>query len=180
MGEETTQLDLTSELDRLEAMRDGDDDADDDLRLWVHDAALDPDGVEGRRLTGMVVEGPADLRGREWAHPLDALHREHVTARRGEEAIGVGDLVDAVGGPALEGAYVLDRETYVVGAVADAGDETVRLRVLEAPGESEASEGEDLALARSAVEGATVAGYADRRRYRVFDRYGRPSELPED
>lgn len=182
MGEETTQLDLTSELDRLEAMREGDESEDDDeadLRLAVHDAVLDPDGVEGRRLTGMTVDGPADLRGRRWAYPLDALHRDHVTARRGDEEIGVSDLVDTVGGPDLDGTYVLDRETYVVAAV-ERVDDDVSLGVIEAPDQSEHAEGDHLERTRAAIETATVAGYADRPRYRVFDRYGRATDLESE
>jgi hypothetical protein len=180
MGEETTQLDLTNELDRLEAMREEGtaDDGEDALRLAVHDAVLDPDGVEGRRLTGMTVEGPSDLRGRRWAQPLDALHRSHVTARRGETVLDVAELVDAVGGPALDAPYVLDRETYAVGTVETVTETAVTLELIEAPG-PDAAEGDGVELSRSAVTTATVAGYADRPRYRVFDPYGRPTDLPE-
>ncbi len=176
MGEETTQLDLTDELDRLEAIR-GEADADDDLRLVVHDAVVDPDGVTGRRLAGTTVEGPASLRGRRWEHPLDALHRDHVTAHRGEAELSVAELVDAVGGPDLSGPYVLDRESYVVGVVTGADRDPVELRVVEAPAASDRSVDETVELGGTALETATVAGYADRRRYRVFDAYGRPTTL---
>ncbi len=173
MGEQRTQLDLTDELDRLSAMR-GEDDGD-GYRVAVHDAVFDPDGVEGRRLTGTTVEGPADLRGREWAYPLDALHRSHVTPRRDGDPVAVSTLVDAVGGPAVD-RYVLDRERYLVGAVADA-DDPVTLRVIEAPAPTTRSTGDRLTVSAASVADATVRGYATRQRYRVFDRYGRPTTL---
>lgn len=173
MTEKTTQLDLGSELDRLSAMR-GEDDGE-GYRVAVHDAVLDPDGVEDRRLTGTCVEGPADLRGRDWAHPLDALHRPHVTPRRDGEVVDVATVVDAVGGPDLD-RYVLDREQYVVGAVEDAGD-PVTLRVVEAPAPAAGSVGDRLTVTAAALSGATVQGYADRRRYRVFDQYGRSATV---
>ncbi|PSQ39197.1 hypothetical protein BRD13_04010 [Halobacteriales archaeon SW_5_70_135] len=175
MSEETTQLDLSDELDRLEALRGGDD-AGGELRVAVHDAVLDPDGVEGRRPVATAVDGPADVRGRDWKHPLDALHRPHVSVTRGEERLSVTELVDAVGGPALDGPYVLDRETYVVSAVA--GRDPLALRVIEAPATSEQSAGDRIGR-QAAVETATVAGYGDRPRFRVFDRYGRPATLEE-
>ena len=108
MGEETTQLDLSDELDRLEALRGGDD-AGGELRVAVHDA-------------------------------------------------------------------VLDRETYVVSAVAER--DPLALRVIEAPAASEQSAGDRIGR-RTAVETATVAGYGDRPRFRVFDRYGRETTLEE-
>jgi len=175
MGEETTQLDLSDELDRLEALRGGDD-AGGELRVAVHDAVLDPDGVEGRRLVATAVDGPTDVRGRTWEHPLDALHRPHVSVTRGEERLSVTELVDAVGGPALDGPYVLDRETYVVSAVAER--DPLALRVIEAPA-SEQSAGDRTERRRAAVETATVAGYGDRPRFRVFDRYGRETTMEE-
>ncbi len=173
MAEETTQLDLTDELDRLSAMR-GEDDGE-GYRVAVHDAVIDPDGVEGRRLTGTTVEGPADLRGRKWAYPLDALHRSHVTARRDGEPVDVPTLVDALGGPDVD-RYVLDRERYLVGAVEDDGDPLV-LRVIEAPASTERAVGDRVEVAPAALSTATVRGYADRPRYRVFDRYGRPTTI---
>ncbi len=173
MAEETTQLDLTDELDRLSAMR-GEDDGE-GYRVEVHDAVLDPDGVEGRRLTGTTVDGPADLRGREWAYPLDALHRPHVTARRDGEPVEVATLVDALGGPDLD-RYVLDRERYLVGAVVDADDPVV-LRVVEAPAPASQSTGDRVEVSAAALSEATVQGYADRSRYRTFDRYGRATTL---
>lgn len=176
MGEETTQMDLTDELDRLAAMRGESDDG--PLRIEVHDAVLDPDDVTGRRIAATAVEGPADLRGRRWEHPLDALHAPHVTASRENEQITVRELVDAVGGPDLDGAYVLDRETYVVGAV-EAVASSVRLRVIEAPERSGHAVGDGVELARSTVEDATVAGYRDRSRYAAFDRYGRETSIEE-
>lgn len=176
MGEETTQLDLTDELDRLQAMRG--EGGDGDLRVEVHDAVLDPDGVEGRRLAATTVDGPADLRGRRWEHPLDALHRPHVTARRGETVVDVAELVDAVGGPDLAAPYVLDRQRRVVGVVT-ADDDPVRLRVVEAPAPATAAEGERIELSRTALAEATVRGYAERPRYRTFDRYGRPTTLED-
>jgi len=176
MGEETTQLDLTDELDRLAVLR-GEDDADGRLRVEVHDAVLDPDGVEGRRLVATAVEGSAALRGRTWEHPLDALHRPDVTVTRGDERLSVPDVVDAVGGPALEGPYVLDRETYVVAVVE--GRDPLSMQVIEAPAASERSTDERIDRPRTAIESATVTGYADRPRFRVFDRYGRETTLEE-
>jgi|APHM01.1.fsa_nt_gi hypothetical protein len=173
MAEETTQLDLTNELDRLSAMR-GEDDGE-GVRVEVHDAVIDPDGVEGRRLTGTTVEGPSDLRGCEWAHPLDALHRPHVTPLRDGNPVDIATLVDAVGGPDLD-RYVLDRERYVVAAVENAAD-PLTLRVVEAPARTTRSAGDRIEVTAAALSEATVRGYADRPRYRVFDGYGHPTTL---
>lgn len=167
MGEETTQLDLSAELDRLSAMSEGDDDA--GLRLTVHGARFRPDAVAGHELHARRTDGPADLQGRRVGFALHALHDEGVHADRDGERVSVETLLDAAGGPDLDG-YVLDRETGAVLAVDDPGDPVV-LRVADSSPVGEARE--ERRVATDVLSNATVAGWADRERYRCYDAYGR-------
>lgn len=176
-GDETTQLDLSAELDRLSAMTgdgDGDGDTDPDdpaLRLSLHEATLQPEGVTGHELRALCTDGPADLRGRRVGVALHALHGDATRYERGADAVSAETLVDAVGGPALDDGYVVDREAGTVLAVASAGDPLV-LAVADSSPVGEA--GTERRVAASAVATATVAGYRDRARYRRYDAYGRP------
>lgn len=177
MSEETTQVDLSAELDRLSAMRgdeDGEDDEDDDspaLRLSVHDARFRPETVRGHELRALCDEGPADLRGQRVGVALHALRREGVRATRAGERIRAVDLVDAVGGPDLSGGYVVDRQTGTVLAV-DATGDPVELVVAGSGPVGE--QGTERRLDPETLATATVAGYRDRERYRRYDAYGRP------
>jgi len=170
MGEETTQLDLSAELDRLSAMSEtaGDDP---DRSLVLHGARFDPESVVGHELRALCTDGPADLRGRRVGLALHALHEEGVHAERDGERVPVETLLDAVGGPALADGYALDRETGAVLAVVDPG-ETVVLRVAASSpvGETDAERRVDA----DALANATVTGFRDRERYRRYDAYGRP------
>ena len=84
--------------------------------------------------------------------------------------MGRAALVDAVGGPELDG-YVRDRQTGAVLAVVDPGD-PAGLRVASSSPAGEA--GDERRLAAAALADETVAGWADRDRYRRYDAYGRP------
>lgn len=168
VGDETTQLDLGAELDRLSAMR---GDGDEGLRLSVHGSTIRPETVAGHECRGVCDEGPADLRGREVGVALHALHREGVRAARGDDPVSIPGLLDAVGGPALPDGYVLDRETGAVLAVVDGGDP---LSLVVADSSPAGEPGAGRRLASADLTTATVAGFADRARYRRYDAYGRP------
>ncbi|MFB6168216.1 MAG: hypothetical protein ABEJ43_05145 [Haloferacaceae archaeon] len=170
MSDETTQLDLSAELDRLSAMT-GDDAADDsDLVLVAYDARLHPDGVAGHELRALCAEGPADLRGQRLGLALHALYDEGVHAERGGERVPIPDLLDAVGGPDLDG-YVHDRETGEILAVVDPGDPLT----LAVAGSSPVGDaGDERRLGAAELSAATVAGFRSRDRYRRYDAYGRP------
>ncbi|MEF8819556.1 MAG: hypothetical protein V5A31_10045 [Haloferacaceae archaeon] len=169
MGEETTQLDLSAELDRLSAMS-GDDADDADLVLVVHGARFRPESVVGHELRALCTDGPATLRGQRVGVALHALGRDGVYAERDGARVGRAALVDAVGGPELDG-YVRDRQTGAVLAVVDPGD-PAGLRVASSSPAGEA--GDERRLAAAALADETVAGWADRDRYRRYDAYGRP------
>jgi hypothetical protein len=171
MGEETTQLDLSAELDRLSAMTDDDDDGPDHA-LVVHGARFRPEAVAGHELRALCTDGPSDLRGRRVGLALHALHGEAVHAERDGERVPVAALVDAVGGPALADGYLRDRETGAVLAVVDPGDPLL-LRV--APSSPVGDPGDDRRVGDEARATATVAGFPDRERYRRYDAYGRPA-----
>jgi hypothetical protein len=170
MGDETTQLDLSAELDRLSAMTDGDAD-DADLTLVVHEARFRPEAATGHELRALCTDGPADLRGRRVGIALHALHDEGVHANRDGERVGVETLVDAVGGPALDG-YLHDRETGAVLAVSDPGDP---LLVRVADSSPVGAAGEERRVTARELSTATVAGWRDRPRYCRYDAYGRPA-----
>jgi hypothetical protein len=168
MGEETTQLDLSAELDRLAAMSGGDDAS---IALVVHEARVRPDAVEGHELRARCTDGPAALRGRRVGLALHALHGAGVHAERDGERVSVATLLDAVGGPELTDGYVLDRETGAVLAVVDPGD-PLSLVVAESSPAGEA--GDEQHVTADVLSTATVTGWRDRERYRRYDPYGRP------
>jgi hypothetical protein len=167
MGEETTQLDLSAELDRLSAMNDEDAADETTLSLVVHEARFRPESVVGHELRALCTDGPADLRGRRVGLALHALHGEGVHAERDGERLSIPALLDAVGGPDLAG-YVVDRETGEVLAV-EATDPLALVVAASSPvGEAGAERRVD------ALADATVAGFRDRERFRRYDTYGRP------
>jgi hypothetical protein len=167
VDDETTQLDLSAELDRLSAMQDDGGDDDPTLALVVHGARFRPDGVAGHEVRALCDDGPADLRGRRVGLALHALHREGVHAERDGERVPVETVVDAVGGPDLADGYVVDRETGAVLAATDEG-----LVVAESSPVGEA--GDARRVDADALADATVTGFRDRPRYRRYDAYGRP------
>lgn len=172
MSEETTQLDLSAELDRLSAMNDGDgdaDDADDDTSVLVaHGARFRPESVAGHELRALCDDGPADLRGQRVGLALHALHRDGVYAERGGERVAIPTLVEAVGGPELGQGYVLDRET---GAVLAVDDDLLVVADSSPAGEP----GAERRVDDRALADATVTGYRSRARYRRYDAYGERS-----
>jgi hypothetical protein len=169
VSDETTQLDLSAELDRLSAMQDDDGD-DPALALVVHGARFRPESVDGHEVRALCDDGPADLRGRRVGLALHALHRESAHAERDGERVAVETLVDAVGGPALADGYVVDRETGEVLAVADGGD---GVSLVVAGSSPVGAAGDERRVAADRLRTATVAGDRDRPRYRVYDAYGR-------
>jgi hypothetical protein len=171
MGEESTQLDLGAELDRLAAMTDDDGD-DPDLRLSLDGARFRPEAVEGHELRALCDDGPAGLRGRRVGLALHACHPDARAEADGAETT-VERLVDAVGGPGLPGGYVRDRATGVVLAVRETGD-PLGLVVADSSPAGEA--GTERRLSAADLAGATVPGYRDRARYRRYDAYGRRAD----
>jgi hypothetical protein len=165
MGEESTQLNLGAELDRLSAMQ-GNDDT--DLRLALDGAAFRPEAVDGHELRALCDDGPAALRGRRVGLALHACHPDARAEVDGSETT-VERLVDAVGGPDLDG-YVYDRATGAVLAVRDDGD-PLGLVVADSSPAGEA--GAERRVAATDLGDATVPGYDDRARYRRYDAYGR-------
>jgi hypothetical protein len=170
MSEETTQLDLSAELDRLSAMSETTGD-DPDRSLVLHGARFDPESVVGHELRALCTDGAAELRGRRVGLALHALHEKDVHAERDGERVPIEALLDAVGGPALADGYTIDRETGAVLTVVDPG-ETVVLRVAASSPAGET--GTEQRVDTDTLANATVAGFRDRERYRRYDAYGRP------
>ncbi|MFB6256802.1 MAG: hypothetical protein ABEH58_08800 [Haloplanus sp.] len=181
MGNESTQMDLSAELDRLSAMR-GDDGEDAGVRIEILDAVVEPDGVDGHRMVGLTVAADGDaasLRGSRWRHPLHHLHREDVRPTVDGTPVGVVRALDAVGGADLDGGYVLDRATYVIWAVDGAhGGSAVRLRAIDAPPAADTTVDETRTVEVSTLETASRPGFDDADRYRTFDPVGRPLDPP--
>ena len=178
MGDGSTQMDLSAELDRLSAMRGDDgDDGDAGVRIEILDAVVEPDGVDGHRMVGLTVAADGDaasLRGSRWRHPLHHLHREDVRPTVDGTPVGVVEALDAVGGADLDDGYVLDRATYVVWAVdGTRGGNAVRLRAIEAPPAADAAVDETQTVEVSRLETASRPGFDDAARYRAFDSVGR-------
>lgn len=116
MGEESTQLDLSSELDRLQAMK-GDGETG-DVRVQIGETVIDPDRVDEHQLVGTTVESDdSSLRGTRWHHPLHDLHRSGVTVERDGQETDLASALDALGGPDLETGYVVDRATGEAAAI---------------------------------------------------------------
>ena len=190
MGDESTQLDLSAELDRLSAMRDGDGDGDGETdagpRIEICGAVVDPETVTNHRMVGMTVDADvAELRGARWRHPLHRLRDDEATLSIDGEPASVGDVVDAVGGPDLTDGYVLDRATYAVWAI-DAGgvgvadrDGAVGLRALEVPSVVDAGTGDTRAVTTTALRAASRPGFDDGARYRLFGPVGEPLDPTE-
>jgi hypothetical protein len=183
MGDDSTQMDLSAELDRLSAMRGGGDD-DAGVRIEILDAVVEPDGVDGHRLVGLTVAADGDaaaLRGSRWRHPLHHLHRGDVRATVDGTPVDVVEALDAVGGADLDHGYVLDRATYVVWAVDGArGGTAVRLRAIDAPDAADAAVDGTRTVEVATLETASRPGFDDAARYRTFDSVGRrvdPSAL---
>jgi len=172
MSEETTQLELGDELDRLSAMRG--DGADDPAGPAFERAGVTVrvDAVAAGRAEGVAVAGPADARGRSWALPLERLHDEATATTVDGDPADPATLVDAAGGPAPAAGYLRDRAEGDVLAPADGGRSA--WSVASAADRSPRTPGETVELAPVAVRSATVPGYRDRPRYRAFDGYGRP------
>lgn len=201
MGEESTQLDLSSELDRLQAMK-GDGETG-DVRVQIGETVIDPDRVDDHQLVGTTVESDdSSLRGTRWHHPLHDLHRAGVTVERDGQETDLASALDALGGPDLETGYVVDRATgesaAIVGRVdtdsvdgdAETTDEdtemadedaatadenqSLRLRVVDAPPAAPHEVGTERTVTLAALRTASRPGFDDGDRYRTFDPLGRP------
>lgn len=174
MGEESTQLDLSNELDRLSAMNEEADDGE-GVRVQIGTTRLDPDGIEGHQLVGVAVDSDdASLRGSRWEHPLHDCHREGVTFEIDGEAVGASEAFDAVGGPDLSVGYVLDRATGVVSAIDGRSDDTLELRVIDAPAEAESTANTTHERPIDRLRDASRPGFDDGARFRTFGPLGRP------
>lgn len=173
MGEESTQLDLSSELDRLQAMK-GDGEADGDVRVLVGSTVIDPDRVDAHCLVGTTVESDdASLRGTRWRHPLHDCHRPGVTFERDGRETDLPAVVEALGGPDLDTGYVLDRATGDYAAIRGRDGDEVSLSVIDAPPASPRTADESVVLSLSVLRTASRPGFTAGDRYRTFDTLGR-------
>lgn len=179
MGEESTQLDLSNELDRLSAMQ-GEDDDGEGPRLQIGTTRLDPEEIDGHQLIGVAVESDdPDIRGSRWHQPLHDLHRSGVTFEIDGEPVEPDRLFEAIGGPDLPTGYVLDRTTGAVSTIDGRTDETLQLRVIDAPPQADHSTGSTVEHTTDTLQTASRPGFDDNARYGVYDPVGRPLDPTE-
>lgn len=172
MGEESTQLDLSSELDRLAAMKETNEDGG-GPRVRIGETVIEPERIEDHRLVGLTVEtDDPDLRGTRWHQPLQDLRRDGVTFELDGEPVDAEQVFTAVGGADLSAGYVLDRATFVVFAITGRTDDTVELRVIDAPPEADATTDDEHEVAVERLASASRPGFADGQRYAAFDALG--------